>query len=286
MKDPQYQVELEEDEPRRHGCLFYGCITLIVLAVLALIMLFLIYRWWMQQVNQYTDDKPVTFPQLTMPAEEQKEVKKRFDDFITAVKEGKETEPLVLTSDDCNALIQGSEEGELRDRVHINIEGDAIKGQVSLPLNELPLPGMSGRYLNAEAAFKVSLENGVLIATIDQASVKGKPLPPQFIEGMRSQNLAKDAYKDPENAEAIAKLESIQVKDGKIIVKARKPSEKKEGEEKAKAGEDEGKPKDEDKAKAEDQDKDREKPADKDADKPAEETDKPRDQPAEPKAAA
>ena len=38
---------------------------------------------------------------------------------------------------------------------------------------------------------------------------------------MRQQNLAKDAYKDPKNAEMIRKLESLEIKDGKIILKVR-----------------------------------------------------------------
>ena len=38
---------------------------------------------------------------------------------------------------------------------------------------------------------------------------------------MRKQNLAKDVYKDPKNAEMIRKLESLEIKDGKIILKVR-----------------------------------------------------------------
>ena len=38
---------------------------------------------------------------------------------------------------------------------------------------------------------------------------------------IRKQNLAKDAYKDPKNAEMIRKLESLEVKDGKIILRVR-----------------------------------------------------------------
>jgi hypothetical protein len=37
----------------------------------------------------------------------------------------------------------------------------------------------------------------------------------------RQENLAKNAYNDPMNAERISKLESLEVKDGKIILKVR-----------------------------------------------------------------
>ena len=38
---------------------------------------------------------------------------------------------------------------------------------------------------------------------------------------LRKQNLAKDVDKDPKNAEMLRKLESLEIKDGKIILKVR-----------------------------------------------------------------
>ena len=40
------------------------------------------------------------------------------------------------------------------------------------------------------------------------------------MNSLRDQNLAKDVYKDPKNAEEIRKLESIEIKDGKLIITA------------------------------------------------------------------
>ncbi len=38
---------------------------------------------------------------------------------------------------------------------------------------------------------------------------------------LRQQNLAQDVYKNPENAQQIRNLESIEIKDGKLIIKPR-----------------------------------------------------------------
>jgi hypothetical protein len=38
---------------------------------------------------------------------------------------------------------------------------------------------------------------------------------------LRHENLAKEAYKDPKNAEAIRKLDSIQVQESQVLIKAR-----------------------------------------------------------------
>ncbi|HEV3163976.1 MAG TPA: hypothetical protein VGZ22_08075 [Isosphaeraceae bacterium] len=276
MQDPLFDETAPKEKRRGHGCLFYGCITLIVLLVVGGLAVFLGLRALYNKAYEFTEDKPMVFPKLQLSEEERAAVKKRFDDFKAAVKEGKPAEPLVLDSDDCNALIQSGEDNSLRDRVYVKIEGDEIKGQVSWPLDGIP--GMKGRFANGEADFKVSLVNGLLVATIDSLSVKGKPLPPEVMAGLRGKNLAEDMNKDPENVKALEKLESIEVKDGKIIIKARKPEAKVEGEDKAKT---------EDKEKAEDKAKDAtdkadDKPADAPKDKPPSDPEKP----AEPKAAA
>ena len=78
-----------------------------------------------------------------------------------------------------------------------------------------------GRYLNGEADLKASLQDGVLIVTLDSIEVNGQSPPEQMMTTLRQQNLAKDAYKDPKAAELFRKLESLEIDDGKIILKVR-----------------------------------------------------------------
>ena len=81
-----------------------------------------------------------------MPAEKRQALKDRVEAFRKAVEAGTATEPLVLTSDDLNALIE--ENAELKGKVYVKIEGDEVKGQVSIPLERLAdLPMFKGRYL-------------------------------------------------------------------------------------------------------------------------------------------
>jgi hypothetical protein len=161
-------------------------------------------------------------PKVEMPAEQRQSLKKHVEDFRKAVEEGKVTEPLVLTSEDLNALIE--EDPDLKGKVYMKIDGDELKGQVSIPLEKIGLPVFRGRYLNGEADFKASLENGILIVTLDGLEVNGKSLPPEMMTKLREQNLAKDAYNNPKNAEMLRKVESMEIKDGKIIIKVRAKS--------------------------------------------------------------
>lgn len=133
--------------------------------------------------------------------------------------------PLELTTPEINALIR-KHAPYLRDRVFIAIEGEQIKGQVSLRLADLPIPFVRrwtrGRYLNGSASFRASFEGGVLIVTLESLEVRGSAVPELVMEEIRKENLAKDLYKDPKHAELLARLgrkvERIEVKDGRILV--------------------------------------------------------------------
>jgi hypothetical protein len=213
--------------PRQRGCFFYGCIIASILAVLMVILIaiagFFLYRLVNTTVEQYTATTPRELPKVEMPAEEVKALKDRVEAFRQAVHAGTPIEPLVLTSDDVNQLIEDSP--DLKGKVFVTIEGNKLKGQVSIPLDALadvPFLGMfKGRYLNGEADLKASLQDGVLIVTLDSFEVNGQSPPEEMMTRLRQENLAKEAYKNPDAAELFRKLESLEINDGKIILKVR-----------------------------------------------------------------
>src|SRR5262249_32356890 len=220
---PKFSPEQYQAPPRQRGCFFYGCIIASVLALLLLILLgvsiYLGYRWVTKMVDTYTATAPRDLPKVQMPEEQRKALKDRVETFRKAVNEGTPTDTLVLTSDDLNALIE--EEPELKGKIYVKIEGDEVKGTVSIPLDQLNVSMVKGRYLNGEADLKASLKDGVLIVTLESIEVNGQRVPDQMMEGIRKENLAKDAYKDEKSAEMMRKLESLEIKDGKIILKVR-----------------------------------------------------------------
>jgi hypothetical protein len=215
-------------KPKRRGCLFYGCIVTLVIAVLLLIaggtVAFFGYRAAKKIAIQYTDTTPMPLPKVQTPPAEVERLQRRFDDFSAGVKASQTVPPLVLTGAELNALINNSPGmAQVKDRVYVSIEGDQVKGQVSIPLDLFQLPGLKGRYLNGAGVFKVSLENGALNVYADSLEVKGAPLPGKFMNELRKINLAQEVAKDAKAVAAIQKLESIQVKDGVVTIKARAP---------------------------------------------------------------
>jgi hypothetical protein len=206
--------------PKRRGCLFYGCLTSIVLLLLAGLLVFLGVRFVRNQINSYTEAQPLKMPKVEMADAEFQLLQQRLKSFADALEPGKTLEPLVLSERDLNALIALSANTKaLADKVHVSLNGNEVKGMVSIPLSVLGWLG-KGRYLNGDATFKVSLENGVLVVTAQEIRVKGRPLPETVMGPLRRENLAKEASQDPKNAEAIRKFESIQVEDSQVTIKA------------------------------------------------------------------
>jgi hypothetical protein len=215
----------EQHEVRSgHGCFFYGCIIASILALLMVVAIgvaaYLGYRFLNKLVDDWTSTTARQLPTVEMPAEERQALKDRVEAFRKAVDAGNATEPLILTSKDLNALIE--EEPDLKGKIYVDIAGDKVKGQISIPLEAIGLGMVKGRYLNGEADLKASLRDGVLIVTLDSFEVNGKRPPEELLANLRQQNLAKDVYKNPKQAEMLRKVESLEIKDGKIIIALRR----------------------------------------------------------------
>ena len=198
------------------GCLLGGCLSVILLIVIGISATFYVgYRFYKSQLETYTSSQPVEIKSVEYTEEEVAAVKKRIDDFKAALEKGEAPEQLVLTADEINAII--SSEKELKGKLFVKIEDGEIKGEASFPVPEV-VPLGKGRYFNGSMSLKASLENGVLIVTVDNAEVNGKPVPEEFMTSMRNQNLAKDAYNDPKTAEFLRKFENLTIDDNKIIL--------------------------------------------------------------------
>jgi len=207
--------------PKPRGCLFYGCLTSVLLLLIAGLLGFLAVRFVRNKINSYTEAQPLKLPTTKMTDADFQILQQRVKTFGGGLEQGKGLEPLIFTEDDLNALLARSAETKaLANKVYVSLSGNEVKGLVSIPLSGLGWLG-KGRYLNGNATFKVSLENGVLIVTAEQIQVKGLAVPETVMSQLRRENLAKEAYQDPKNAAAIRKVESIRVENSQVTVKAR-----------------------------------------------------------------
>jgi len=224
-RDSPYYPEYPR-APKQRGCLFWGCLIAAIGALITIIAvsigIFLLYRFTSRIVEQYTDTVPMALARPNLDEAQVLALKQRVENFKKGAENGQDT-TLTLTGDELTALLQSDE--HFKDRVAVTVQGEKLKGQVSWPFD---FPGLGQRYLNGSATFKASLENGVLIVTVDQAEVKGQPVPENVMEHLRKENFARDAYKNEEKARVLRRLKSLQIIDGTIVIQsgAKSPAEK------------------------------------------------------------
>ena len=209
-------------QKKKHGCLFYGCLTVLILAVVGGFTVFFGARYMIKSlVNNYTESSALELPPVNLTQAQQDELKRRIDAFKAALDGKVSTPPLVLSADEINAMLAW--QPEFKGRAHVAIEDNRVKATVSIPLDKLALPGAKGRYLNGAATLNVVLLSGQLFVTAQSVEVRGKPLPEQFMAGLRSRNLAADATNNPDTAAAISKIESLEIKGGQVIITPKLP---------------------------------------------------------------
>jgi len=205
---------------QRGGCLeIFGIIFLVILLLVGLGVFFTV-RWAHKQVDTYTATSPVALPRATISDADYTSVAQRITQFTDALKNNQDTPPLVLNEQELNGYLERTYPDGAGKEVYIKLDGSQVKGQVSYPLDGLNLGWVKGRYLNGDVTFEVSLQDHRLVVTAQQIEVNGLQPSESFMAGFRNQNLAQNAMKDPKQAAAIAKFDSIEVKDGKLIIKA------------------------------------------------------------------
>lgn len=202
---------------KSRGCFFWGCITVVVLAVLGGAGVGIAVYSGLKYARGFTADAPAEIP-VYEPAEgEYEAVKAKIEGFKSAVDSGTSGVELVLTGNDINAIIASDEDlAAVKEMAYVKIENDKMMADVSIPLDSIP--GFSGRYLNGGVGIKASMESGALFVEVNQIEVNGESPPEWFMEPLRKENMAKELYKDKEMMEVINKVKDVRVEGGKLIL--------------------------------------------------------------------
>ncbi|MCA9215905.1 MAG: hypothetical protein KDB27_22720 [Planctomycetales bacterium] len=205
------------------GCFLGGCFGVLLLGIVALVAIgFLGWRFAAGQIEKITSDTPRDLPVVEYSDEEMQVLEDQLEKINHAADSGEVAEPMILTADDLNALLAGLDDPDLKGKIHVSIENNQISAEVSVPIDMLPggnmIPGGKGRYFNGSATADVSLDDGYLVVRVADAEVNGEPVPANFIEGVRQQNLVEDANRDPEFAKILKRFDKVEIVDDKVIL--------------------------------------------------------------------
>ncbi len=219
MDQQRYGVT-PQSEKEGHGCFWWGCLTLIIVIVGAIVALFFGAKYALNKVvDTYTVTAPMDLPKMNLATADGERILANVKEFVDGVKRGETRAPLVLSGEELTAALI-KQEPTLQDRVYLTVEDNKLRAQISFPLDSF---GYEGRYINGWATFNGGLANDRLEVYLEDAEFNGKPLPEEILTRARNQNFGKDAYDKKENADFLKKLESIQLENGKVKITA-KPS--------------------------------------------------------------
>jgi hypothetical protein len=207
----------DQQAKARRGCFFYGCIVGLLMMFVVVVAGLLGLRYAKKMVTDFTDTSPATLPTVNLPPAEIDQLNKKVDGFREGLRNKTATAPLTLSADELNALIATNPDlQQLKGKLYVSIEGDQLKGQVSVPMEDLGLPAFRGRYLNGKATFSLALKNGMLRLTAQHITVKDKPMPDIYMQKIRTQNFGKNINSDPRASAALNNFQEIQVNDGRM----------------------------------------------------------------------
>jgi len=208
----------QTSKPRRKF-LYGGCLAGLVLMLMVVLGGLFGLHYARKMFNDFTDDKPTALPQAQMSRAEVDQLEQRIEAFRQMVRDGKPTAPLILTSDDINALISTDPDFRaLKGNLYVTMSRDNVKGQLSVTMDSVGLPLFKNRYLNGTGTFNLSFHNGRIRLSTMSLTVKGKPVPEVYMEQIRKHNLAEGINSDPRAAAALDRLQDIKVQGGKLVV--------------------------------------------------------------------
>lgn len=218
--------------PRKSGCGLagfgcgFGCLLVVILSVVAVIGLGIAGKKWVEtKIDEYTsyEGKPVEAPQAT-PEQIATAISKA-EAFRDGMAEGGTPAPLELTGEELNLILWNDPEfSQLAGKAEVGIEGDRLHANISIPIDDLPLPEgaladmLKGKYFNGEVGVKMGMASGQPALYLDSLSVNGTPVPEMFMSGLRSQNLLEEALKNPDASASFDRIEDIRVEGGRLII--------------------------------------------------------------------
>jgi hypothetical protein len=216
------------------GCFFYGTITFVLVLIGVMLGLYFGARKAaLAAVAKYTATAPTEIPRLNLSPAEQERIARELAETAQRAAAGQGAAEVALNEQQLNVLVgQAPQVQGHREQVYLQPEGDKLKAQMSLPLDQFELwksfrskiggGNLSNRYLNGTAFLDVGVTNGGLQLTITNLVVNGETLPAEFTKRLKDQNFAQQANGNPQLQSALQNVQNVVVTNGRVVVRFRR----------------------------------------------------------------
>lgn len=204
-------------ESKRSGCkgcfIWFVCVAGFFL-LLAAVGAYFGYRKFVSFRDQYTGAKPLAMPTMAYTTQELDATRARVDQFLSRSAVGSSNQQLTLSSRDLNLLIAGT---PFSNHVHVALSNGTVAGRFSVPLDQLGIRFLHGRYLNGEGSLGVNCDNGYLKVNVKDLTVNGLALPESYLSAIRRQNFAEGFATNSATQQSLEKVKRIIVEGDRLI---------------------------------------------------------------------
>lgn len=208
------------------ACCGIGCLSLIVLTVVLVIGGISFGKKKLGEwADTYTSDQAV---ELVLPRIDQAEIDvatKRYDTFKAAMEKGAADEPLILSENGLNALLQHHPDfSALSKSAVATIESDLLSINSSFDLDSINIPfdfiaeRVKGKYFNGDVTVRLDSVAGRPAMYLENIGVGDKEIPQVVIDSLRSENLLKEIDSNPEMKKAFGKIKELKIENNQLIV--------------------------------------------------------------------
>ena len=216
---------MSDPEKQGMGCFAKGCLTLVVVAILACgVLLGGVYYYTGVLVKRFTSDKPVAI-RVEQPTEVQMQAAAaKAQALKDAYRAGKEV-TVELTGQDLNALIARDQDmSKVRGSFYPSIANNEVSAEFSIPLESLGWSMFKGRFFNGRGVTFFEWNTGELAVKPSVLEANGERVPDWALarinspEGQRSVN---DSLRKPDSKtlrEDLSRFKSIRVVGDRIVI--------------------------------------------------------------------
>lgn len=201
-----------------HGCLFWLAIAAgVALLSVAIIGMALWHQY--RKLQAATSDKPQTIAVAPPSADMARTAQDKVTRLTEAVRRNT-SDTFNFSGDELNALLATSPQlADVRGKTAFAIQGQQLSANVSLPLDALP--GLQGRFLNAQVDVELTFKDGVLDLYLRNIRPTSGELPAALLSAVQSVNLGEQIRRNPEAAKALGAFTSIDIRDGQMVLVTR-----------------------------------------------------------------
>lgn len=208
----------QQTKPAR-GCLFYALITAVAVSGMMFLGAMFGLRYARNVIAQVTDATPTPLPNSQLSDTAATELRGRIERFHEAIRGHPSSAQFALTAEEVNSLIASDPTlASLRSRVHVTINGGDLTLQISFPAEEVGLERLRGRYFNVAGQFKILLREGLVQLNPESVSAKNRTVPEHLLRQIRFENITRQINQNPDIHTTLEKLQSIEVREGKIVL--------------------------------------------------------------------